>query len=71
MGRDPKTGKAGRPSRVEEYTPAGSPGDDPLTRSLKKVYAEVAAEPVPEHLLELLNRLDGKTIDKKKGGGNG
>ncbi len=51
--------KVGKPDeRPMEYAPAGKVGDDPLTRNLKRVYAEVAAEPIPDHLLSLLERLD-------------
>ncbi len=49
-----------------EFTPAGARGDDHITRNLKKVYEEVAAEPIPQDMLDLLNQLGSK-----KGGGNG
>lgn len=29
-----------------------------ITRNLRLAYGEVASEPVPKHLLELLNRID-------------
>lgn len=44
-----------------EFAPSGGAGDDPLTRNLKKVYAEVAAEPIPDRLMRLLDRLDEKS----------
>jgi hypothetical protein len=46
--------------RPEEFVPAGASGDDLLTRNLKRVYEQVAAEPVPEHLLRLLDKLDAR-----------
>lgn len=56
---EPGSGKAGdTPDRPMEYAPAGKIGDDPLTRNLKRVYADIAAEPIPDHLLSLLERLD-------------
>jgi hypothetical protein len=59
-----KTPTPGRPPSVEpdaptEFEPAGEEGDDPITRNLKKVYAEIAAEPIPDELLSLLAQLDG------------
>jgi hypothetical protein len=71
--RDPKAqegdGTGGKkPPRPQEFAPSGGPGDDPLTRNLKKVYAQVAAEPVPDRLLRLLDQLDAKA---KKDGQNG
>jgi len=49
-----------KPKRPEEFSPAGSPGDDLLTRNLKRVYDEVASEPIPADWLKLLDQLDGK-----------
>jgi hypothetical protein len=46
-----------RPRRPAEFSPAGARGDDPITRNLKRVYAEVAAEPIPPDLMQLLNQL--------------
>lgn len=43
---------------TEEFVPAGDAGDDPITRNLKKVYAEVTREPIPDRLLNLLTELD-------------
>lgn len=42
----------------KEFTPFGGDGDDPITRNLKKAYAEIAAEPVPDQLMDLLKQLD-------------
>ncbi len=65
---DDEEGKGGRVNkRPPEFKPAGSPGDDPLTRNLKRVYEQVAAEPVPEHLMKLLDQFD----DGSEGGANG
>ncbi len=41
-----------------EFQPAGDGGDDPITRNLKRVYEDIASEPLPENLLKLLERLD-------------
>lgn len=46
--------------KPEEFKPAGAAGDDPLTRNLKKVYDEVAAEPIPEDWMKLLDQIDAK-----------
>jgi len=48
-----------------EFKPAGGGGDDPITRNLKRVYEDIAAEPLPENLLKLLERLD--KVDNKNG----
>jgi hypothetical protein len=66
MGASGSGGK--KQDRPPEFAPSGGPGDDPLTRNLKKVYAQVAAEPVPDRLLKLLDQLDAKS---KKDGHNG
>lgn len=53
------TGPAERPKRKRpaEFAPAGRRGDDPITRNLKRVYEEVAAEPIPHDIMKLLNQL--------------
>lgn len=33
---------------------------DPITRCLRLVYSEVAAEPIPDELMALLNQLDDR-----------
>lgn len=43
--------------RPAEFSPAGRRGDDSITRNLKKVYEQVAAEPVPPDLMKLLDQL--------------
>jgi hypothetical protein len=48
-----------------EFKPAGKGGDDAITRNLKRVYEDIAAEPLPENLLKLLERLD--KVDNKNG----
>jgi hypothetical protein len=50
--------------RPREFSPAGKRGDDTITRNLKRVYEEVAAEPVPPDLMKLLNQLGEKREDK-------
>lgn len=52
--------------RPREFRPSGTRGDDPITRNLKKVYEEVAAEPIPPHLLELLGKLESDDEDGGK-----
>lgn len=32
-------------------------GDDPITAELRKLYDDAVAEPLPDHLLRLLDRL--------------
>ena len=44
-------------NRPAEFSPAGRRGDDPITRNLKRVYEQVAAEPVPPDLMKLLDQL--------------
>jgi hypothetical protein len=61
--RDPRLER----TRPEEFTPAGKPGDDPITRNLKRVYEDIAAEPIPDALRALLEQIDAKD----KGGANG
>lgn len=60
--KDP-TGPSQR--EAEEFVPAGDVGDDPITRNLKKVYAEVTREPIPDRLLSLLTELD--SVDEGQG----
>ncbi len=53
-----------------EFKPSGGRGDDFITRNLRKVYEEVAAEPLPDDLMALLNQLDEPAADKPKDKGN-
>lgn len=48
-----------RPKRKRpgEFMPAGRRGDDLITRNLKRVYEQVAAEPIPPDLMKLLDQL--------------
>ena len=67
MGESPpdrKSKKSG--SKPAEFSPAGAAGDDPLTRNLKKVYDEVAAEPIPEDWMKLLDQIDAKMGGRKE-----
>jgi len=50
-----------RRKRPAEFTPAGRRGDDPITRNLKRVYEQVAAEPIPPDLMKLLDQLGDRT----------
>lgn len=72
-GKPPETNNLGQPEerskkkRPPEFAPAGRRGDDAITRNLKRVYEQVASEPVPPDLMKLLDRLG----DDREGGGNG
>lgn len=48
-----------------EFRPAGAPGDDLLTRNLKRVYEEVAAEPIPQEWLKILDALGKKNEGRR------
>jgi hypothetical protein len=50
-----------RRKRPAEFAPAGRRGDDPITRNLKRVYEQVAAEPIPPDLMKLLDQLGDRT----------
>jgi hypothetical protein len=63
MGDKSDGGGRGKPS---EFQPAGDPGDDPLTRNLKRVYDSIAAEPIPDQWLKLLEQLDSRTAPERK-----
>ena len=60
-GRPPDSGEgpSGGPRRKRppEFSPAGRRGDDAITRNLKRVYEQVAAEPIPPDLMKLLDQL--------------
>lgn len=60
-GQPPDSGKGPpeRPKRKRpaEFSPAGRRGDDSITRNLKRVYEQVAAEPIPPDLMKLLDQL--------------
>ena len=62
-GQSPENNKITGPSdgpkkkRPAEFTPAGRRGDDSITRNLKRVYEQVAAEPIPPDLMKLLDQL--------------
>jgi hypothetical protein len=40
-------------------------GDDPITRNLKRVYEQVAAEPIPPDLMKLLDQLGDRNGEDK------
>ncbi|MEM7529998.1 MAG: NepR family anti-sigma factor [Pseudomonadota bacterium] len=49
--------------KTDEQTEAEAPGedvlrDDPLMAGIRKMYDDVASEPLPDHLLDLLEKLD-------------
>ena len=61
---------ADTPRRVKSgpSNPAASPDEadlDPITRNLRRLYADVAAEPIPDELLRLLKQLDDKAAGRK------
>jgi hypothetical protein len=57
-------GDSPKRKRPAEFAPAGRRGDDSITRNLKRVYEQVAAEPVPPDLMKLLDQLG----DRRNGG---
>jgi hypothetical protein len=60
-GQPPDSGIKGpdgpKRKRPAEFNPAGRRGDDAITRNLKRVYEQVAAEPIPPDLMKLLDQL--------------
>lgn len=64
---DDKDNDKKKPRRgPKEFSPTGKRGDDFITRNLRRVYEEVAAEPLPDDLMALLNQLDEPTGDKSE-----
>jgi Anti-sigma factor NepR len=49
--------RARKPSGPNSASPPAAPADRYIAEQLKAMYDAVAAEPVPDQLLELLNRL--------------
>lgn len=66
MSADPPGGRQVGGDRPSEFTPAGVDGDDPITRTLKRAFDAVAAEPIPDDLMQLLAALD----DEAEGAGH-
>jgi hypothetical protein len=58
--KGPDRSKRKRPA---EFSPAGRRGDDSITRNLKRVYEQVAAEPVPPDLMKLLDQLGDRHVN--------
>jgi hypothetical protein len=62
-GQPPENNNINAPSdrsrrkRPAEFAPAGRRGDDAITRNLKRVYEQVASEPIPPDLMKLLDQL--------------
>lgn len=56
-------GEGPKRKRPAEFAPAGRRGDDSITRNLKRVYEQVASEPIPPDLMKLLDQLG----DRKNG----
>lgn len=66
-GSDPNSTQARSPGshngrsdegNADEFALGADGGDDPITRNLKLAFAAVVAEPMPDHLLQLLAQLD-------------
>ncbi|MGF1475475.1 MAG: NepR family anti-sigma factor [Geminicoccaceae bacterium] len=55
---DPRDDKSG--------TPTGAIEPDWIGRQLKRIYDEVAAEPIPEDMLTLLEQLDEQSSDDEE-----
>lgn len=53
-------GGPSNPLKNREFTASGGRDDDPLTRNLKKLYNEVADEPIPDDWMKLLEQMDAK-----------
>ena len=63
-GKDDKLAKA--KTTMKMTASAGKPHVyDLIGRKLRDYYDEVAHQPVPDRFVELLQRLDSKTSDKK------
>ena len=65
----PKTGKNSR-AKVKNMPghqppPLVPPINDMLGRKLKAYYAEIASEPIPDHLTALLAKLEAQSSKKK------
>lgn len=67
MSEPPKKNER-KPRRPKEFSASGARGDDFITRNLKKAFEEVAAEPLPDDIMALLNQLDAPPEGGKKDG---
>ena len=56
-------------TKPEEFSPAGSPGDDFLTRNLKLYCDQIAAEPIPDAWMQLLKQADEKRAQAEREAG--
>jgi len=54
------TGKRKRP---REFVPRGDRAPDPIQRNLKHAFEQVASEPVPEELADLMSQIIEKMDD--------
>lgn len=67
----PGPGEApGAPDNAQKAGNAPKPGNDWVDDGLRKIYDDIAAEPLPQDLLDLLNQIDPDKItgDKNAGG---
>lgn len=78
MPKDPDPPPAGteprsRPARARGRQDFGAQRDlhlDPITRNLRRAFDEVAAEPLPDDLMELLKQIDEAPL-RNQGQGTG
>lgn len=58
------------PNSAQNAGNAAKPGNDWVDDGLRKIYDDIAAEPLPQDLLDLLNQIDPDKItgDKNAGG---
>lgn len=49
---------------------AQKPGNDWVDDGLRKIYDDIAAEPLPQDLLDLLNQIDPVKVTDKNAGGS-
>ena len=50
-------GNAGRDDRKANITEFDESTEDPITSELRKLYNDALSEPLPDHLLKLLDKL--------------
>jgi hypothetical protein len=64
MGDKTERGRPAKDASARPTRKTSSGAEAFIARQLKAMYEDVVAQPIPERLLELLNRLDGGS-DKK------
>jgi Anti-sigma factor NepR len=61
-----KTNKPAKKTETMDYSASAKPQiSDIIGRRLRNYYDEVAAQPVPDRFLELLERLEARSLPKK------